>query len=290
MTVTAGDTIDFICRRLSTTVYNNNVELNPNIQLTSDGVTPTLPTVSSLAPTTLSIASNGVGSLLVTLSSAPSTVATVSLSSSDPTKASVPASVNVPAGQTTAVVTVTGVSAGGTTITATYNSSSKQATVAVSSPISSTWANAPLGGVVLADQNCSNKNGFFDVYGTTIIDADATAPFSAPTVWKARLEAFALHGGNQLEFNMQTSYREAYYGLYWRTNPQFQGRIVANKLWFLGRDNGLNGYYGFSGSSLINGAGPLIFCGNTSGLGNAQIFGTSDPGAVLVIAPGPQAR
>ena len=122
VTVTAGDTIDFICRRLSTTVYNNNVELNPNIQLTSDGVTPTLPTVSSLAPTTLSIASNGVGSLLVTLSSAPSTVATVSLSSSDPTKASVPASVNVPAGQTTAVVTVTGVSAGGTTITATYNS------------------------------------------------------------------------------------------------------------------------------------------------------------------------
>ena len=281
VTVLTGDTIDFISRRLGVALYNNNVELNPNIQLTTDGVTPVGPTVSSLAPATLSIASNGVGSLLVALSSAPSTSVSVSLSSSDPTKATVPASVTIPAGQTSAVVTVTGVASGASTVTATYNGSSKQATVSVASAVSTVWANAPIGGLILADQNCSNKNGFFDVYGTTIIDSDAAAPFSAPTVWKARLEALAGHGGNQLEFNSPTAYREMYFGLYWRTNPQFQGRIVGNKLFFLGRDSGLNGVFLFGNGRLNNGTAPLLFVANTNGIGNAHILGTSDPGAAF---------
>ena len=72
--VLAGDTVEFVSRRLSATVYNNNVELNPTIQLTTGGV-PVNPTVSSLSPSVLSIASSGVGSLLVALSSAPSAAA-----------------------------------------------------------------------------------------------------------------------------------------------------------------------------------------------------------------------
>ena len=279
VTVTAGDTISFISRRLSATLYNNNVELNPNIQLTTDGTTPINPTVSSLSPSTLPIAANGVGSLAVVLSSAPTSAATVSLSSSDPTKATVPASVVVPAGQTQAVVTVTGVAAGGTIITATYNSSSKTATISVSSPVSTTWSNAPIGGQVLIDTNCSNKNGLFDVYGTTILDADATEPFSPPYVFKARLEALALEGGNQLEFNHPSSFRELYFGLYWRTNPQFQGRIAGNKLFFLSRDAGLNGVFLFGNTTLSNGSAPLLFVANTDGIGNAHILGTNDPGA-----------
>lgn len=278
VTVTAGDTISFISRRLSATLYNNNVELNPNIQLTTDGTTPVNPTVGSLAPSVVAIASNGVGSLLVTLSSAPNAAAVVALSSSDVTKATVPATVTVPAGQTSAVITVTGVAAGGSTITATYNSSSKQATVSVTTPVSSGWSNAPIGGSVLIDTNGSNLNGLFDVYGSTILDSDATAPFSAPTIWKARLEAFAAHGGNQLELNMPTSYREMYAGAYWRTNPQFQGRVVSNKMFFLGGQSGLNGFFGFGTGRLSNGSGPFVFCGNTSGIGNAHIFGSNDPG------------
>ena len=275
--VLAGDTVEFITRRLGTGLYNNNVELNPNIQLTTGGV-PVNPTVGSLSPSVLSIAASGVGSLLITLSSAPSAAAVVSLSSSDVTKATVPATVTVPAGQTTAIITVTGVAAGGSTITATYNSTSKQATISVSAPVSGSWSNAPIGGVVLLDQNGSNLNGLFDVYGSTILDSDATAPLSAPTVWKARLEALALHGGNQLEYNSPTSYREMYFGLYWRTNPQYQGRIVGNKMFFLSSDT-VNGVWLFHNTRLSNGAGTYMFSPNSAGVNNAHILGTSDPGA-----------
>ena len=275
--VLAGDTVEFITRRLGTGLYNNNVELNPNIQLTTGGV-PVNPTVGSLSPSVLSIAASGVGSLLITLSSAPSAAAVVSLSSSDVTKATVPATVTVPAGQTTAIITVTGVAAGGSTITATYNSTSKQATISVSAPVSGSWSNAPIGGVVLLDQNGSNLNGLFDVYGSTILDSDATAPLSAPTVWKARLEALALYGGNQLEYNSPTSYREMYFGLYWRTNPQYQGRIVGNKMFFLSSDT-VNGVWLFHNTRLSNGAGTYMFSPNSAGVNNAHILGTSDPGA-----------
>lgn len=278
VTVLNGDTIDFVCRRVGVITYNNNVEFNPNIQLTTDGTTPINPTVSSMSPSSLAIASSGVGSLIVALSSAPSAAATVSLSSSDPTKATVPASVIVPAGQMSAVVTVTGIAVGGSTITATYNSSSKQAAVSVSAPVSGSWSNAPIGGELLLDQTCANINGMFDVYGTTILASDATAPFSAPTVWKARLEALATHGGNQMGFYTPTSYREMYFGLYWRTNPQFQGRIVGNKLFFLGRDVGLNGVFLFGNARLSNGTAPLLFVANTEGIGNGHILGNNDPG------------
>jgi len=121
----------------------------------------------------------------------------------------------------------------------------------------------------------------FDVYGSTIIDSDATAPFSGPTVWKARLEALAKSGGNQLEYNSPVRYREMYFGLYWRTNPQYQGRIVGNKLFFLSSNvyNGTNGVFLFGNSRLNNGTAPLLFVGNSEGIGNAHILGTNDPGA-----------
>jgi len=72
-----------------------------------------------------------------------------------------------------------------------------------------------------------------------------------------------------------------YFGLYWRTNPQFQGRIVGNKLFFLGRDSGLNGVFLFGNGRLNNGTAPLLFVANTNGIGNAHILGTSDPGAAF---------
>lgn len=76
-------------------------------------------TVIGLSPGTLSVATNGTGTLTITLSAAagPGGQA-ISLSSSNPGTATVPPNVSVPAGQTTASVTVTPVAAGSATITA----------------------------------------------------------------------------------------------------------------------------------------------------------------------------
>ena len=279
--VLAGDTVEFVARRLSATVYNNNVELNPTIQLTTGGV-PVNPTVGSLSPSVLSIASSGVGSLLVTLSSAPSAAAVVSLSSSDATKAAVPASVTVPAGQTSAPVQVTGVAAGSSTITASYNSSSAQSVVTVSNSASGTWANAPAGGTVLFDSALDSLTGLIDDYppsSTPVTIADA--PFSPSRGIRHRLEALARNGGGQVRFVNPTMYRELYAGMYWRTNPQFQGRIATNKLFFLRsssiQTNGVLCWIGRNPNGNLT--GPLAFVVN-GGASNQHILGpTSDSGA-----------
>ena len=286
LTVAEGDTIDFINARLGGSSYNNNVQLNPIIQLTTDGTTPTNPVVSALNPTTAIIGVNGVGSLTVLLSSAPSVAATIALTSSAPTKVTVPATVTVPAGLISAAVPISGVAVGASIITATYNSSSKTSTITVSAPASAVWTNAPVGGTVLADTNCAvlpgNVPRFWDVFGTTLLDFDQTAPNSPGSCWKARLEALAQHGGNQLEFStLPTRFREMYVGLYWRTNPQFQGRIATNKLWLLGGYDTMGGFFLFGASKIQNGQAPLLWTLNTDGISNEHLVGTNDPGALF---------
>lgn len=279
--MTAGEKLTFIAQRTSSTIYNNNILLNPVVNFTTDGSTPANPTVSSLSPSSIGVSVGAVQGLTVTLSSAPASVASVSVSSSDPTKATVPATVSIAAGQTSANVPVTGVAAGSSTITATYNSSNKTASVTVSNPASSTWANAPVGGTVLCDVNCSadpDTVGLFDVFNSVILETDATAPFSPSGCWKARMEALAPSGGCQLEKTAPTRYREMYFGLYWRSNPQFQGLPVGNKLFFLGSDSGMNGCFTWNNASLVNGVGPMIFNINTSGIANPHVFnGSLDP-------------
>lgn len=286
LTVAEGDTIDFITARLGGSSYNNNVQLNPTIQLTTDGTTPTNPVVSALNPATAIIGVNGVGSLTVLLSSAPSAAATIALTSSAPTAVTVPATVTVPAGLISAAVPISGVAVGASIITATYNSSSKTSTITVSAPASAVWTNAPVGGVVLADTNCAVRPGnvprFWDVYDTTLLDFDQTAPHSPSSCWKARLEALAPYGGNQLEFStLPTRFREMYVGLYWRTNPQFQGRVATNKLWLLGGYDTMGGFFLFGASKIQNGQAPLLWTLNTGGISNEHLVGTNDPGAIF---------
>lgn len=269
----AGEVIDFIVAPISGNSYCNTT-LTPVINFTTDGSTPANPTVSALSPSSLGVSVGAVQSLTVTLSSAPASVASVSVSSSDPTKATVPATVSVAAGQLSANIPVTGVAAGSSTITATYNSSNKTAAVTVSNPASGSWANAPAGGALLHDVNFSNLNGLFDVYGTTILTTDATAPFSPSGVGLARLEARALYGGNQLEYASPVLYREMYFGLYWRTNPQFQGRISGNKLFFL-RGPGTNGvFYMVGGPNMGQSSFRLIWSHNSAHLDNSHIMGS----------------
>ena len=276
--VLAGDVIDFIVAPISGNSYCST-SLAPSIQFTTDGVTPALPIVSSLLPATLTISVGGQVALTVALSSAPSAAAVVSLSSSDATKATVPATVSVPAGQTSANIPVTGVAAGSSTITATYNSSNKTAAVTVSNPASSSWTNAPAGGTVLIDSAFDDINGFIDDYPVagSHIETISDAPFSPSKALVHRLYPLALTGGGQLRCSSApTRYREMYIGLRWRTNPQFQGRTVGNKLFFIrGAPPISNGVFLFHNTSLSNGQGQMLFATNTYGIDNPHILGAS---------------
>jgi hypothetical protein len=66
-----------------------------------------------------------------------------------------------------------------------------------------------------------------------------------------------------------TATRELFMGLMWRTNPEFQGRIVGNKTFFLGSSAGA-GVFLFGRSALSNGSAPLIYNHNSS-LDNSHI-------------------
>lgn len=270
----AGEKLTFISQRTSATLNNNNLLLNPVINFTTDGSTPAPPTVSSLSPSSLGVSVGAVQGLTVTLSSAPASAATVSVSSSDPTKATVPATVTVAAGQTSASIPVTGVASGSSTITATYNSSNKTAAVTVSNPASSLWTNAPAGGTVLLDKDFSNLTGLVDDYSSTVLTTDASAPVSPPNVGLHRLGAFQREGGGQLHYNAPALYRELYCGFSWRTNAQFQGRAVqGNKVFFL-RGPYMNGVFALLGGPNQGQSNfRLAFSHNTSALNNSHIMG-----------------
>ena len=278
----AGEVIDFIVAPISGNSYCNTT-LTPAINFTTDGSTPANPTVSALSPSSLGVSVGAVQSLTVTLSSAPASVASVSVSSSDPTKATVPATVSVAAGQLSANIPVTGVAAGSSTITATYNNSNKTAAVTVSNPASGSWSNAPVGGTVLKDTPLNDIVGFIDDYPVpgNHIETISDAIFSPTKGLVHRLDPFARTGGGQVRFVAPTLYRELYAGMYWRSNPQFQGRIVVNKMFFL-RSSSIqsNGFIGWMARNPSgNASGPLVFAVN-GGASNQHILGpTSDSGS-----------
>ena len=96
------------------------------------GGAPPAPTVTTLSPDPASFQSGVGGNLTVTINAVQAGNTTVALTSSVPAVATVPASVNVLAGQLTALVPVTALSAGSTLITATLNATSQDATVNIS--------------------------------------------------------------------------------------------------------------------------------------------------------------
>lgn len=113
---------------------------------TVPGEEPTPPPPSSntavltaLTPTSFSVEAGFTALLTVTIDPAQSSFDTViALSSSDTTKATVPNSVTVPAGQTQASFEVTGSAAGSATITASYNGVDKQSAATVTTASGST--------------------------------------------------------------------------------------------------------------------------------------------------------
>ncbi|MGH7261342.1 MAG: hypothetical protein ACREI9_11775, partial [Nitrospiraceae bacterium] len=98
-------------------------------------VVPPPPVAVSLLPSTQASQQGANGTLTFTLSPIQLTDTTVALTNSDPTVLQVPPSVTVPAGQTSAPITVTGLIPGGpVTVTATLGGVTVSATVTVTPP------------------------------------------------------------------------------------------------------------------------------------------------------------
>ena len=134
------------------------------------------------------------------------------------------------------------------------------------------WTNEPAGSSVLVDCTFSSTPGscgILDVYGSGISVSDSSAPVSPGGAVKALLYARATQGGMQLIYTTPQPVREMYVGFTWRTNPQFQGRIVQNKLFFIRGNNLGNGYFGMwnpPGSPTMK----MEWGHNTSGLDNSH--------------------
>lgn len=276
--VTAGDTIDFILTR-DTAGVNNNTQLNPVIQLTTDGTTPQDPVLSSLTPSALALSIGGAGSLTAELASPAIAAASVSIANSDAGKVSAPASVVIPLGQTKAIVPVSGLATGSSTITATFGGVSRQSIVSVQAPVSPLWKNAPSGGVLLSEWNFSNyaAPGMTGGFGNGRLDSDPLEPASPPTCVVSRLEVGTNSGGGQLAYYVSpgVKFRELYAGMMWRTNPQWTGRLTGGDKMFFLRGPDSNGLIALGGgkSKPQEGALPyIIFTHNSGNVDNSHIM------------------
>lgn len=206
--------------------------------------------------------------------------ATVTVANSDAGKVSAPASVVVPLGQRSALIPVSGLASGQSTITATYSGVSKQSVITVASPVSNVWKNAPAGGVLLCEHNFATFKapGMTGGFGVGRLDVDPLEPGSPPTCVVSRLELNSNNGGGQLEFYVApgVKFREMYAGMWWRTNPQWTGRVVPDKMYFLrGPSSNSNGLIALGGgkSKSQEGADPYVFfMHNSSNVDNSHIM------------------
>jgi len=248
----AGDTIDFILRRVTPSV-NNNTALNPSIAFTTDGSTPTNPVVSNIAPATLTANTGTVNSVRVSLSSPAIANSTITLSSSASGVASVPASIVIPIGALSEVFDITAVAIGSATITASYNSTTTQCAVTVvTPPIGSQWPNEPAGMTLVTDTPFSDTfpPEWFNVYNTFPFASPGGTgtQFSPPRALDQAMAAGSSTGNGQYGINIPAS-REIYCGVYWSTNAAFQGQShTTNKMIFFrdpNIDNSFIVWHGF---------------------------------------------
>jgi len=111
--------------------------------------------------------------------------------------------------------------------------------------------------------------GIENFYNAGSITQDSSAPVSPPNLFKSAISAGNSSGGSQLNYVTAQVYREMYVGLMWRTNPQFQGRQVGNKTFFV-RGPVNNNVFLFGNSNLSNGSAPMIFSHNSGNLDNSH--------------------
>lgn len=123
------------------------------------------------------------------------------------------------------------------------------------------WTNEPAGSQVVLDCGFTHPtcNGALqDIYntsgtlpappsaGTLSVVTDGTAPVSPAAVLRSTIFAGNNFGGTQLNYVTPTVNNEMYVGMMWRTNPEFLGRTVANKMWFM-RGPTTNHFFGMNG-------------------------------------------
>ena len=132
------------------------------------------------------------------------------------------------------------------------------------------WTNEPAGANVVLDCpfNSVQGCGILDAYASSQTTSDSSAPISPGNVVKSTIYAGNSSGGMQLNYVTPQVYREMYVGLMWRTNPQFEGRPVGNKLFFV-RGPGSNGLINMYGP--VNGPWAAFFGHNTASLDNSHV-------------------
>ncbi len=134
------------------------------------------------------------------------------------------------------------------------------------------WTNEPPGSTVILDCPFSGPSSdckINDVYHSEALGSDPTAPVSGPGVSYDYLAPYAKTGGSQRSYLFGNNYNEAYMGMMVRTNPEFEGRTVANKMAFLkGPDS--NGLLALASESRLQPGGAVFFMHNTGGLDNSH--------------------
>ena len=135
VTVPAGQlttTVPVTAAALGTAMVH--VSLNSSMAESAVQVTPPPPAIVSLLPSPLPLVVGASGTLTVTLNAGQLANTEVALSATPSGTVQVPAIVTVPAGQTQATFTVTGLVIGSATVTASLNGTTKQALVQVQPP------------------------------------------------------------------------------------------------------------------------------------------------------------
>jgi hypothetical protein len=155
--------------------------------------------------------------------------------------------------------------------------------------MSTAFPNEPTGATNLKDHPFDNFTGFVDAYnsqsqGTLAIASNPSGLVSPSNAMRSRLAANSPNGGCQLEKSLGGTYDDMFVGIVLRTNPQFQGRTVGNKMFFM-RGPTTNGVWLFNNASLSSGTGTLIFAHNTGGLDNSHVF-SADSGLIGYPTPG----
>jgi len=199
--------------------------------------------IVSLLPHPSSVTVGGVTNLTVTISAPQGSNTIISTSSDNTSVATVPSTVTVTAGNTTAIVPVTGVGIGSANILATLTNA-VSANITVSNP-SGLWPNEPAGSILLNDNNFNVVvgNSWVDYSGDTTIAVDPTAPASPSNVLRQTFHAglqggFGGGGGNAYNFpgGLQP---DVYFGYYFKVDNNYINHPVGTKISWIHTDASL---------------------------------------------------
>lgn len=111
------------------------------------------------------------------------------------------------------------------------------------------WTQEPSGSQILLDHAFDTilGPGMTNPYNAGSITQLSEAGMISPTnVYKSAILPGFNFGGSELHYVSPTVQREIFVGFMWRMNPEFYGRQVANKLFFL-RGPVSNGFFGLNG-------------------------------------------